>query len=60
MLSGPTIQKLREIINEDYGREITIEQAADIANTLVRYFDLLAQIKYRDTEPLDAKNKCHE
>jgi hypothetical protein len=60
MLCAATIKEFQKIIKEDYEREITIEQASDIANTLVRYFDLLAKIKHRNTEPLDAKNKCHE
>ena len=50
MLSVATIQELREIINTDYEKELTTEQAADIANTLVRYFDLLAKIKHRDQQ----------
>jgi len=46
MISDAKIEELRQIITEDYGRDLTHEQAADIANTLVRYFDLLAQRAY--------------
>ncbi len=46
MISDTKIEELRQIISEDYGRDLTQEQAADIANTLVRYFDLLAQRAY--------------
>ena len=60
MLCATTIKELQNIIKEDYGKELTIEQSADVANTLVQYFDLLAKIKYGYTEPLNAKNKCHE
>ena len=47
MLSDAKIEELRKIIAENYGRDLTQEQAADIANTLVSYFDLLAKIKHR-------------
>jgi hypothetical protein len=44
MLCATTIKELQNIIKEDYGKELTIEQSADVANTLVQYFDLLAKI----------------
>ena len=44
MLCATTIKELQNIIKEDYGKKLTIEQSADIANTLVQYFDLLAKI----------------
>ena len=47
MISDASIAELRKIINEDYNKEITHGQAADIANTLVRYFDLLMKIQHR-------------
>ena len=49
MISNSKIEELRQIIATDYGRELTYDQAAEIANTLVRYFDLLAKIKYRES-----------
>lgn len=50
MLSEAKIEELRQIIREDYGRDLTHEQSADIANTIVRYFDLLAKIKHREIQ----------
>lgn len=48
MLSEQKIEELRNIIAEDYGRDLTHAQAEDIAITLVGYFDLLAKIKHRE------------
>jgi len=50
MLSPATIEELRKIIAEDYGRNLTQAQAENIANTMVRYFDLLAKIKHREVQ----------
>ncbi len=44
MLSEPIIQELREIIKRDYGREISFEEASEIAHGLVRGFDLMSKI----------------
>jgi hypothetical protein len=48
MLSNATIQELRQIILEDYGQEISMTEASEIANDLVGYFDLLAKIYHRN------------
>jgi len=48
MISNSKIEELRQIIATDYGRELTHAQAAEIANTLVGYFDLLAKLKHRE------------
>ncbi len=50
MLNEATTEELRKIIAEDYGRELTLGQAEEIATTLVRYFDLLAKIKHREVQ----------
>lgn len=43
-LSEKTILKLQKIIKDEYGKEVTFEEASKIANGLVDYFDLLAKI----------------
>ena len=48
MLSEATILELKEIIKQEYGRELSLAEASEIANTLVGYFDLLAKIHHRD------------
>lgn len=53
MLSEATIEELRKIIAEDYGRDLTLAQAEDVANALVRYFDLLAKIKHREIQNVE-------
>ena len=47
MLSEKTIEELRLILREDYGREINRAEASEIALGMVGYFDLLANIWHR-------------
>jgi len=47
-VSEATIQELRQILKEDYGKEVTQAEASEIASTLVGYFDLLAKICHRE------------
>jgi hypothetical protein len=48
VLSEKTIRVLQEILEEEYGREVSFAEATEIANALVGYFDLLAKIYHRD------------
>ena len=48
MLSEATILELKEIIKQEYGRDLSLAEASDVANTLVGYFDLLAKLHHRD------------
>lgn len=51
VISDAKIEELRQIIAQEYGRDLTRDQVSDIANTMVKYYDLLAKIKHRiDTE----------
>jgi len=47
MLSKPLLNELKTIMSEDYGREINDQEISQIANGLVDYFDLLAEIAHR-------------
>lgn len=42
-----TLLELQAILREDYGREITLDEAGVLASGLVGYFDLLAKIHHR-------------
>jgi len=45
-VSKELILELQTIIKEEYKKEITIEEASEIANGLVGYFDTLARIDH--------------
>lgn len=47
-VSKEIILEFQQIIKEEYDREVSFTEAADIARNLVGYFDLLAKIKARD------------
>lgn len=47
VISEATIQELRQILKEDYGKEVTQAEASEIVYTLVGYFDLLAKIYHQ-------------
>ena len=53
MLSDTTVQELRQIFLEVYGRDVTMQETSEIANGLVGYFDLLAKIKHRTQQNQD-------
>lgn len=57
MLSQETVEALRQILKEDYGRDVSRADASEIAHTLVGYYDLLAKIYHREkTESNDTDN----
>lgn len=43
-LSKSTIQELKHILKDEYGRDLSLREASEIANGLVGYFDALARI----------------
>ena len=43
MVSQQLLQELKEIIKEEYGRDLEAESVSVIGNGLVSYFDLLAK-----------------
>lgn len=50
MVSAALIEELKMIIKEDYQIDLQPQEASDVANTLVSFFELLAKI---DSEPDD-------
>ena len=47
-LNVRTVQALQEILRDEYGREVSFAETAEIASALVDYFDLLARIYHRE------------
>lgn len=47
-LSQATILELQKIIKEEYGKEVSSDESAEISRDLVGYFNLLAKINHRD------------
>ena len=52
MLSTQTIGELKTIVLEEYGRDLSLEETSDLANGLVSYFDLLAEVQHRSTHTI--------
>ena len=44
MLSEAIIQEFRQILSEDYGENIDTKEATEMAESFVKYFDLLLKI----------------
>lgn len=51
-VSKELILELQQIIKGEYGREVSFEEASEIANGLVGYFDLLAKMDYENKNNL--------
>lgn len=48
MLDDKSIQKFKDIFEEDYGKKFTWEEAYDAAHNLVGYFELLLEIDHKE------------
>ncbi|MBP8707911.1 MAG: hypothetical protein KBH94_04230 [Caldisericia bacterium] len=57
MISETLLQELQQIVREDYGKNLGKEELTEIANTLVKTFDLLAKVESRNKKSniLDTK-----
>ena len=49
MIREETIRELMGALAEEYGKEVTFEEASRILTDLVGYYDTLAKIHHRDT-----------
>lgn len=47
MVSKEITKKFKQVVLEEYGKEISDNEASQILTELVGYFDLLAQIYHR-------------
>lgn len=48
MVSPELVEELRMIIKEDYLIELQLQEASEIANTLVNFFSLLTKIEFEN------------
>lgn len=48
MVSKKLIQEFREIAKAEYGLDLSFEEANNIGNDLVDYFDTLAKIDFEE------------
>lgn len=47
MVSETLAEQLKKVIKEDYGREISVEEARQMLGDLTAYFDLLARLHHQ-------------
>lgn len=48
MISEERLAELRRVLREDYGQDVSREDAAEIGRRLVGFFELLAEFDRRD------------
>ena len=46
MINTKTVKEFKKAIKEEYGKNISLQDASKILNDLVGYFDTLAKINY--------------
>lgn len=54
-VSKELITELMGIINEEYEKEVSFEEASEIADGLVRYVDVLAEIEHETKDDRSTK-----
>jgi Asp-tRNA(Asn)/Glu-tRNA(Gln) amidotransferase C subunit len=47
-ISKETIQEFRDVVKEEYGEDMSLEDASESLRNIVGYFDLLHKIDTRD------------
>lgn len=50
MVSNDLLQELKEIIKEEYGKDLEMKEVSEIGNGLVDYFDLLAKMDHENNQ----------
>jgi len=48
MVSEQLLKELQLIVKEDYGCDLDMAAVAEIGNTMVKYFDLLAELHHKE------------
>lgn len=48
MLKNATIEELRKIFREEFGKELTFQEAFELGHNLVAFFDQLARLDHKD------------
>jgi hypothetical protein len=57
MVSNELLQELKEIIKEEYGRNLSMEEVSEIGNGLVGYFDMLAKMNHENNQNNENKHE---
>jgi len=57
MISETLAIEFQEAVKEDYGKDMSLEEATRILSDLVGYFDKLAEIHYKDLEDKKIEKK---
>jgi hypothetical protein len=63
MISESTVVEFQDALNEEYGKDVTFQEASQMLSDLVTYFDVLMRIEGRDPIQVDAilnYNKNHD
>lgn len=55
MISQRLIEKLKLIVEEDYGKDLSMQEATELAEGLLGYFNLLAKVLHREKEANQVK-----
>lgn len=54
-LTREELEKFKEIVRKDYGRELTDEQATEQATALLNFFDYFIDKKHKESKRLKIK-----
>lgn len=57
MVSNELLQKLKEIIKEEYGQDLEMEKVSQIGNGIIGYFDLLAKMDHENNQNNENDNE---
>jgi len=59
-LKPETLEKLRVIIKEDFGQEVSDQELHEVAFNLLGYYDTLLQCYYEDNEKAEVPIVQHD
>ena len=51
MVSLQLAEQLKKVLAEDFGREVSIDEASQILENMTAYFDLLARLNHKIKKP---------
>lgn len=53
MIRESTVVEFQDALKEEYGKDVTFQEASQMLSDLVTYFDVLMRIEGRDPIPVD-------
>jgi len=56
MVSPELTKELQQIIREEFGLDLSVDEAQRVGRELTDYYDLLAEIKHENAEKLNESN----